>query len=131
MRYFVAIYDDAGDVFYPSVGLGDNDHRRRESGTMDLEHHTHFLREVVAGDRLSVYVRLVGVSPKRFHYLMFLVNESSQQVASIFECVNSFVDLRQRKSAPWPEEVRTALESLRDEHRELSWPPPVCGSMSA
>ena len=131
IRYFVAVFDDAGDVFYPGVGLGDADHRGRESGTMDLEHHTHFVREVRVGDRLTVYMRIVGVSAKRFHYLMFLLNETTGEVASIFECVNTFVDLARRKSAAWPEEVRAALEELRERHGAVSWPAPVCGAMGA
>ena len=131
IRYLVAVFDDAGDAFYPTVGLSDADHRGRESGTMDLEHHTHFVREVCAGDRLAVYLRIVGVGPKRFHYVMFLVNQSTREIASIFECVNTFVDLARRKSAPWPDDVRSALLSLLEGHSALSWPAPVCGSMSA
>jgi acyl-CoA thioester hydrolase len=131
IRYFVAVFDDAGDAFYPTVGLADVDHRRRESGTMDLEHHTHFIREVRPGDRLAVYLRITGVSLKRFHYVMFLFNETTGELASMFECVNTFVDLTRRKSAPWPENVRAALQSILERHNALSWPPPVCGSMSA
>ena len=131
IRYFVAVFDDAGDAFYLTVGLGDAEHRSRQSGTMDLEHHIHFVREVRAGDRLAVYLRMAGVGPKRFHYVMFLMNESTGQVASIFECVNTFVDLTRRKSAPWPEDVRGALRALLESHGALTWPAPVCGSMSA
>jgi acyl-CoA thioester hydrolase len=129
IRYILAVFDDAGDAFYPTVGLDDASHRSRESGTMDLEHHTHFVREVCACDRLAVYLRIVGVGPKRFHYVMFLVNQSTGEVASIFECVNTFVDLATRKSAPWPEAIRSALQSLREKHAALSWPAPLCGSM--
>ena len=131
IRYFVVVFDDAGDAFYPTVGLSDADHRGRGSGTMDLEHHTHFVRELRPGDRVAVYLRITGVSAKRFHYLMFLVNESSGQLASIFECVNTFVDLGARKSAPWPAEVRRALENLLETHQRVSWAAPICGSMSA
>ena len=131
IRNFVAVFDDAGDVFYPTVGLGDADHRSRESGTMDLEHHIHYVREVRPGDRLGVYLRIVGVGPKRFHYVMFLFNESTGRLASIFECVNTFVDLARRKSAEWPEDVRGALQALREKHEALSWRAPLCGSMSA
>ena len=130
IRYFIVVFDEAGDAFYPTVGLDDAGHRRRESGTMDLEHHTHFIREVRPGDRLAVYMRIVGVSPKRFHYLMFLLNETTGELASIFECVNTFVDLARRKSAPWPEDVRSGLKSLLDRQRGLSWPAPVCGSIT-
>jgi acyl-CoA thioester hydrolase len=131
IRWFVVVFDDAGDAFYPAVGLSDADHRGRESGTMDLEHHIHFIRELRRGDRIAVYIRIIGVSAKRFHYLMFLLNESTGELASIFECVNTFVDLTQRKSAPWPEEVRIALQSLLNSHCRLPWPAPVCGSMGA
>ena len=131
IRHYVAVFDDAGDAFYPAVGLDDASHRSRGSGTMDLEHHIHFVREVRAGDQLAVYLRIVGVGPKRFHYVMFLLNQSTGQVASIFECINTFVDLTRRKTAPWPEDVRSALQSLFERHQALSWPAPVCGSMSA
>ena len=131
IRYYTAVFDDAGDAFYPGVGLSDADHRERQSGTMDLEHHTHFVRELRPGERIAVYLRIVGVSAKRFQYLMFLVNESSGELASIFECVNTFVDLSHRKSAAWPEEVRTALERLCKKHSSVPWAAPVCGSMSA
>jgi acyl-CoA thioester hydrolase len=131
IRYLLAVFDDAGDTFYPSVGLDDASHRGRKSGTMDLEHHTHFVREVHPGDRLAVYLRITGVSSKRFHYVMFLVNQSTGEVASIFECVNTFVDLATRKTAPWPEAVRASLEMLLANHSRLSWPAPLCGSMSA
>jgi acyl-CoA thioester hydrolase len=131
IRYFAAVFDDAGDSFYPTVGLGDADHRSRKSGTMDLEHHTHFVREVRPGDSLAVYLRMAGVGPKRFHYMMFLLNKSTGQVASQFECVNTFVDLSRRKSSAWPEDVRSALLALLERHEALSWPAPVCGSMSA
>ena len=130
IRYLLTVFDDAGDAFYPTVGLDDASHRSRESGTMDLEHHTHFIREVCAGDKLAVYLRIVGVGPKRFHYVMFLVNQSTDQLASIFECVNTFVDLAARKSAAWPEEVRSHLLSLLAKHTAVSWPAPLCGSMS-
>ena len=131
IRHYVAVFDDAGDEFYTTVGLDDASHRSRESGTMDLEHHIHFVREVRPDDRLAVYLRIVGVSAKRFHYVMFLVNQSTGELASIFECVNTFVDLSRRKSAPWPDDVRSALLALLETHRAVSWPAPVCGSMSA
>jgi acyl-CoA thioester hydrolase len=130
IRYLLAVFDDAGDAFYPTVGLDDASHRGRESGTMDLEHHTHFIREVRAGDSLAVYLRIVGVGPKRFHYVMFLVNQSTGQLASMFECVNTFVDLAARKSATWPEDVRSHLLSQLAKHAAVSWPAPLCGSMS-
>ena len=123
IRYYMVVFDEAGDAWYPSV--------RITSGTMDLEHHINYIREIRPGDRLAVYIRIAGVSEKRFHYVMFLWNESAGTLASLFECVNSFVDLRTRKAAPWPPEIRAALEALLEIHSALPWQAPTSGSMSA
>lgn len=129
MRYYVALFDDAGDELHRRMGLSVAYHRERGTGTMDLEHHTHFLNEVMPGAAVSIYVRAVEANAKRLHYLMFLVNESTGQLSSIFECMNAFVDLRVRKMAPWPEEIRALTEAMVAEHSALLWAAPVSGAM--
>src|SRR5207248_8521546 len=83
MRWYVAIFDDAGDELHARIGLEPGYHRQHQTGTFDLEHHTHFLREVMPGDRVAVYARMVGYSAKRVHYRMFLVNETRESVAAL------------------------------------------------
>src|ERR1700726_3010406 len=99
MRWYVALFDDAGDELHERIGLTPEFHRRHQTGTVDLEHHTHFLNEVMPGDCIAVYIRLVARSSKRLHYLMFLVNETRGKLAAIFECMNAFADLTIRKTA--------------------------------
>ena len=84
----------------------------------------------LVGESVAIYVRMVARTLKRMHYLMFMVNESRGTLASIFECVNSFADLSVRRTAPWPPEIATALDTLiADSYAD--WPPPVCGVMNA
>lgn len=129
MRWYVAIFDDAGDSLYLRLGMTPEYHRRHGTGTFDLEHHTHFLSEVVPGDGVAVYVRLVAHSAKRLHYLMFMVNETRGRLAAIFECVTAFADLRIRKTAPFPPEIATKIEAGVAAGLALDWPAPVCGAM--
>jgi acyl-CoA thioester hydrolase len=131
MRYYVALFDDAGDEMHVALGLTPAFHKARNTGTFDLEHHTHFLREVKTGDGVAVYARPVGRSAKRVHYVMFLVNEANEELAAIFECVGSFVDLATRRTAPFPEEVAAAIDRWIAQYSRLTWPAPVCGVMSA
>lgn len=131
IRHFTAVFDDAGDALYLLIGLTPEFHAARGTGTFDLEHHTHFLREVKVGDAVSVYVRPVARSAKRMHYLMFLVNETQGVVASIFECINSFMDLTKRKTAAYPPDLAAQLDAWIAATAGLSWPAPVCGAMSA
>lgn len=131
MRWYVAIFDDAGDELHDRVGLTPDFHRRHRTGTVDLEHHTHFLNEVMPGDIVAVYSRLVARSAKRLHYTMFLVNETRGKLAAIFECMNAFVDLTVRKTAPFPPEILEKIDAWLDRDSKLDWPPPVSGSMQA
>lgn len=130
VRWYAVIYDDAGDVLHDLHALTVESHRKRNSGTMDLEHHTHFISEVMPGEQVAVYIRALQMNAKRFHYLMFLVNESNGKLASIFECINSFVDLNVRKMAPWPEESGKLIQDMIDSHATVTWPAPVCSPMS-
>jgi acyl-CoA thioester hydrolase len=131
MRWYVAIFDDAGDELHERAGLTPDFHERGQTGTVDLEHHTNFLNEVMPGDTVAVYSRLVGRSAKCLHYLMFLVNETKGKVAAIFECMNAFADLRVRKTAPFPVEIAEKIDHWLERDRKLAWPPPVSGAMQA
>jgi acyl-CoA thioesterase FadM len=131
MRWYLAIFDDAGDALHERVGLTREYHRQHGTGTVDLEHHLNFLSEVNPGDSISVYMRFVARSAKRLHYLMFMVNETRNRLASIFECMNAFADLRTRKTAPFPPEIAKRIDEILDLHRRLDWPAPVSGAMRA
>ena len=76
------------------------------------------------GNRIAVYARLVAQTAKRLHYPMFMVNETRGSLASIFECMNGFMDLSVRKTAPFPPEIAEWLWGAA-----LDWAAPVCGAM--
>jgi acyl-CoA thioester hydrolase len=129
MRWYLAIFDDAGEALHERLGLTADYHRAHGTGTFDLEHHIHFLSEVMPRDSVAVYMRLVAQSAKRLHYLLFLANESRGRLSSIFECMNSFADLRARRTAPFPAEIAERIEAGITADSGLDWPPPVCGAM--
>lgn len=131
MRWYVAVFDDAGDELHLRLGLTPEAKAPHSAGTFDLEHHTHFLQEVLPGDTVAVYARMTGCSAKRMSYVMFLVNETRGNVAALFECVNGLVDLRVRKTMAYPEEIAASIQAMVANHGRLEWTSPVCGVMSA
>ena len=131
VRWYMALFDDAGDTLHEWMGLTPEFHAAHHSGTMDLEHHIQYLNEVMPGEQVTVYLRFIGLTPKRIHYLMFLVNDSRGKLASTLECINAFADLQARKTAPFPVEVAAKVAEAMRLHQSLDWPPPVCGAMSA
>lgn len=131
VRHYMTVFDDAGYPLVASLGLTPAYHKVHNTGGYDLEHHVHYLSEVMIGDTVAVYARLVARSQKRIHYLMFMVNETRGKLASIFECVNSFADLSVRKTAPYPPEIAEKIDALLAQHQTLDWDAPTCGVMNA
>jgi acyl-CoA thioester hydrolase len=131
VRHYLTVFDDAGYPMVASFGLTPEFHTKYGTGGFDLEHHMHFLNEVHIGDEVVVYLRIISRSSKRIHYMLFMVNETRQKVAAIFECVNSFADLKQRKTAPYPVEIASKIDTTVERHNKIEWVAPVCGIMSA
>jgi acyl-CoA thioester hydrolase len=129
VRWYAAIFDEAGDTLHERLGLPPKFHQPHGIGTMDLENHFNYLREVMTGDRLTIFSRVVGRSAKRVHYLLFMVDETRGSLSAIFECINSFVDLKLRKTAPFPPEICARIDAQLAASAALDWPPPVCGAM--
>ena len=88
-----------------------------------------YMHEAVPGDRLAIFARVVAYSAKRVHYLLFMVNESRDSTSAIFECINSFADLKLRKTAAFPMEIAAKIKAAVAASAALDWPPPVCGVM--
>jgi acyl-CoA thioester hydrolase len=131
VRWYIALFDDAGDTLHDWMGLTQPYHAAHGTGTMDLEYHVNFIAEVLPGEHIAVYVRLVASSAKRLHYVMFLVNETRRKLAATLECINSFADLRDRRAAAWPAEVAAKLAEAVVADGKLDWAPPLSGAMRA
>lgn len=131
VRHYLTVFDEAGYPLVGELGLTAAFHEQHGTGGFDLEHHVHYVNEVLIGHTIAVYYRLVARSAKRLHYLMFMVNETSGKLAAIFECVNSFADLSVRRTAPYPPEIAAKIDAVLAVHTTLDWPPPVCGVMGA
>jgi acyl-CoA thioester hydrolase len=131
VRWYIALFDDAGDTLHDWMGLTQAYHTAHGTGTFDLEHHVNFIAEVLPGEEIAVYIRLVGHSEKRLHYVMFLVNKTRGKLAATLECINAFADLRDRRTAPWPPEAAAKLAEAVAADARLDWAAPLCGAMRA
>ena len=129
MRWYLALYDEAGDAMYPMLGLTAEYFAASGMGGFDLEHHLWYPAEVNIGDTVAIRFRFVARNAKLMHYMMFMVNETRGVVSSLFECVHGHADLTARRTAPFPAQVATKIDAFIAEHRALAWPAPVSGSM--
>lgn len=94
------------------------------------EHHLVYLAEMRTGDRMSARVRLLGRSERAAHALVYLLDETHQQLSFVMEEIFLHIDMNTRRTAPWPEDVAAALDARVAEDADLPWQPDVSGSMA-
>jgi acyl-CoA thioester hydrolase len=130
-RWYFELFNEGGMTAFAQLGFTADFPRIQRVGVFDLEYHVHFVSEVLIGDTASVRVRMVGRSEKRMHYLVFIVNDTRQTLAAMFECVSTFADLNARRSTAMPDVVRERVDGVIAEHSALAWEAPTCGVMRA
>jgi len=130
VQYYLTLYELGGWKVLEEIGVDDAWFKRHDFSMFDLEHHLHFLAEIRVGDCVSTYNRVLGRSEKRFHGMYFMVNETRGRLAGVLEYMTSGVDMKTRRTAPFPAELASGITLLFEKHRRLSWPAPVCGVMT-
>ncbi len=117
VRWYLALYDEAGDALYPMLGLTADYLATSGMSGFDLEHHLWYPAEVCIGDTVVIRARILARSSKLMHYLMFMENETRGVLSSIFECVNAHIDLNARRTAAFPAQVAAKIDALITSHR--------------
>ena len=79
---------------------------------------------------MSARVRLLGRAERAAHALVYLLNDTHQELAFVMEEIFLHIDMESRRTAPWPEDVAEALDRRIAADNELPWEPDVSGCMS-
>jgi acyl-CoA thioester hydrolase len=129
IRWYMALYDDAEWDFFAAFGLDNDYYQTQHSGAFSLQQFVRYLAEVNIGDTVSVRMRMLDRSPKRLHYMNFMINETKNVLASTMECLTTHADLNARRSSPFPSDIAAQIDSFITEHRALTWEAPLCGAI--
>src|SRR5579863_9601649 len=114
LAYYVVLFDQATDVIYDALGVGQAYRDATGNSTFTAEAHTLYEREVRVGERVRVVPHLLGVDAKRLHYFheMFHLEDGHRVAAQELICLH--IDLRIRRVAPFPPDLLARLhEAVR------------------
>lgn len=131
IQYYLALVEQSGWPMFAEIGLDESYFRERRRGLFDLEHHIRYLAELHVGDKVSVHSRMLDMSEKRIHGMMFILNQSRRQLSCTLEYITSSADLDIRRTAPFPADIAVRLDGLIQRDKLLNWSAPVCGVMAA
>jgi acyl-CoA thioester hydrolase len=130
VQYYLKLYELGGYEILEDADLGGNYLEQNQYGLFDFENHLSFRAEIHVGDRVSTYNRLLAMNHKRFHGMYLIVNDTRKQLACTVEYVTGGVDLRNRRTAVFPDAFYQGLQRQLKRHQALDWPAPVCGAIS-
>ena len=110
------------------LGLGQSYIDERRLSTFTAEHHITYLNELRLGNQLSVHVRLLERSAKVLHEMAFVVDDTHDRLACLFESTLVHVDMTTRRPTPFPDDIAATLDA-EITRCSLGWAAPVCGAM--
>ena len=128
VRWYFDLFAGSARKFFKSHGLDQDYFRSGKFGVFALKHFIQYFAEVRVGQTVAIHARLVGRSDKRFHFMLFMINESTTQLAATFEALITHADLKIRRAAPMPAELAQKLDAALAEDA-ADWETPVCGAM--
>lgn len=130
VQYYQTLYELGGYRILDEIGYDSDRLKAAGYGLFDIEHHLNYLAELIVGNEVSCFNRLLQVNPKRFHGVYFIVNDSTDRLACTLEYITAVVDLGSRRTGIFPPELLAGLERLCADGGRLSWAPPACGVMA-
>ena len=127
IRWYFELFAVAGRKFSKSHGLDAAYFQSGDAGVFTLKQYIQYFAEVRADQAVAVHTRLLGRSDKRFHFMNFMINETTTQLAATFEALITHADLRTRRSAPMPARIAENFDATLANDEQLNWEAPVCG----
>jgi len=109
LAYYIVIFDHATDVAFDALDIGTAYRARTGNSSFIVETHTLYEREVKEGEQLRVSSRLLGADAKRVHLFHEMFLEGNNERVAAHELLSLHIDMRTRRTAPFPPDRKAAL----------------------
>lgn len=129
VRWYMALFDTSVWHFFKAHGLDEDYYTKNKSGVFALKHFIQYYSEVRVGETVALRIRLLGRTEKRFHFMNFMINESSGKLAAILESMGTHADLVARRASVMPPEITVQFDARLEIDQQLDWEAPVCGAI--
>jgi len=129
IRWYFELFAIAGHGFSAAHGLDAAYFHSGDAGIFTLKQFIQYFAEVRVDQTVAVHTRLIGRSDKRFHFMHFMLNETTAQLAATFEALITHADLKWRRSAPMPARIAENFDATLAGDEKLAWKAPVCGAI--
>ena len=111
VMWYVGKFDEANWNLIARIGLTPTYLRQSGYGMAAVQQNISYKRELLAGDIIEIRSRVLEVGNKSVRFLHEMRNGETGEIAATCEITGVHMDREARKSATFPEAVRTAAMS--------------------
>ncbi len=122
MAYYSVLFDQCCDDAFSLVGLGPEYLKTSGFSFFTLVAQVNYLRELKAGDEVSVTLQLHDYDEKRIHFFLHMHHAKQGWLSATMETLCMHIDMSIKKAAPWPDDIRHKLAQMHDAHKDLPVP---------
>jgi len=122
LAWYVLLFDQATDLLFTALGIGDSYRTARAHALFAVEAHTLYRRELVVGEEVRVRSLLLGADGKRLHLAHEMLHGADGGEVAMQELMFLHVGLATRRVAPWPDDVAKGIAAAVAAHGALPRP---------
>jgi acyl-CoA thioester hydrolase len=122
LAYYVVLFDQATDLLYDAIGVGQAYRDATGNSTFTAEAHTLYQREVRVGERVRVVPHLLGADAKRLHYFHEMFHAQGGHRVATQELMALHIDMAARRVAPFPPDLHARIQATVKERAGTELP---------
>jgi acyl-CoA thioester hydrolase len=122
VAYYVVLFDRCIDEAFMQLGLGPDYVKTRDASFFTVEIHVNYLRELPPRSPVFCTFQMLAFDEKRVRAWLELYHAEDGFLSASCEQLFLHVDMKKRRTAPFPEDVMDNLRQAHAAHAALPWP---------
>jgi acyl-CoA thioester hydrolase len=110
-RYYFPKFDDSAYLLFFDAGLRLPELRSRGFALVTASHHVNYVAELRNEDVFTIEAAVIRVGRSSIRSAHKMLNGKTGAVVATCVGVDALFDLAARRSAPWPADLRSSLET--------------------
>jgi len=122
VAYYVMVFDHGTDKLLDGLGLGRDYRDGNQRSVFVVEAHITYDRELHAGDKVVVTSRVLDRDARRLHVFHEMRRADDGSLAATNELLFLHVDMKARRSAPFPDDAAARIDAAIRARADLPRP---------
>ena len=122
MAFYNVLFDKGTDDVYDRIGIGADYVTARSGSVFTMEVHVNYLSELSLDDPVRIEFQLLDRDAKRLHFFQSMYHATDGYLAATSEQLALHMDMTERRSAPFPDDILPVIDALFDAQKDLPRP---------